>query len=76
MLVRERAAHGYDFGQNEVPGAGVRDAGYWRDLATLDAYFDAHMDLCAVHPGAALRAGGGPRFRGRRSLASAAPGNR
>jgi glucose-1-phosphate adenylyltransferase len=50
MLVRERAAHVYDFGQNEVPGAGGRDGGYWRDLATLDAYFDAHMDLCAVHP--------------------------
>jgi len=49
-LVRERAAHVYDFGQNEVPGAGARDHGYWRDLRTLDAYFDAHMDLCAVHP--------------------------
>src|SRR5499427_8482858 len=50
MLVRERAAHVYDFGQNQVPGAGARDEGYWRDLGTLDAYFDAHMDLCAVHP--------------------------
>jgi len=50
MLVRERAAHVHDFGQNEVPGAGARDGAYWRDLATLDAYFDAHMDLCAVHP--------------------------
>ncbi|HEY7011106.1 MAG TPA: glucose-1-phosphate adenylyltransferase [Streptosporangiaceae bacterium] len=50
MLVRERAAHVYDFGQNQVPGAGARGGGYWRDLATLDAYFDAHMDLCAVHP--------------------------
>ena len=49
-LVRERAAHVYDFGQNEVPGAGARDHGYWRDLGTIDAYFDAHMDLCAVHP--------------------------
>ncbi len=49
-LVRERAAYAYDFRQNEVPGAGVRDRGYWRDLATLDSYFDAHMDLCAVHP--------------------------
>jgi glucose-1-phosphate adenylyltransferase len=50
MLVRERAAHVYDIGQNEVPGADARDGGYWRDLGTLDAYFDAHMDLCAVHP--------------------------
>jgi glucose-1-phosphate adenylyltransferase len=50
MLARERAAHVYDFLQNKVPGADERDLGYWRDLSTLDAYFDAHMDLCAVHP--------------------------
>jgi glucose-1-phosphate adenylyltransferase len=50
MLVRERAAHAYDFRENEVPGAEARDRGYWRDLGTLDSYFDAHMDLCAVHP--------------------------
>ena len=24
--------------------------GYWRDVGTLDSYFDAHMDLCALHP--------------------------
>jgi glucose-1-phosphate adenylyltransferase len=50
MLVRERAAHVYDFLRNEVPGAGERDLGYWRDVGTIDSYFDAHMDLCAVHP--------------------------
>jgi glucose-1-phosphate adenylyltransferase len=50
MLVRERSAHVYDFLQNEVPGADPRDKGYWRDVGTLDSYFDAHMDLCAVHP--------------------------
>jgi glucose-1-phosphate adenylyltransferase len=50
QLVRERAAHVYDFRQNSVPGADERDRGYWRDLRTLDSYFDAHMDLCAVHP--------------------------
>jgi len=50
MLVRERAAHVYDFLRNEVPGVDTRDLGYWRDMRTVDAYFDAHMDLCAVHP--------------------------
>ena len=50
MLVRERAAHVYDFLQNKVPGADARDLGYWRDVGTLDSYFDAHMDLCAVQP--------------------------
>jgi glucose-1-phosphate adenylyltransferase len=50
MLVRERLAEVYDFTGNEVPGADPRDAGYWRDVGTLDSYFEAHMDLCAVHP--------------------------
>ena len=49
-LVRDHAAHVYDFLQNEVPGAEERDRGYWRDVGTIDSYFDAHMDLCAVHP--------------------------
>jgi glucose-1-phosphate adenylyltransferase len=50
MLVDHGAAQVYDFLENEVPGAEDRDAGYWRDVGTLDAYFEAHMDLCAVHP--------------------------
>jgi len=50
MLVRQGAAQVYDFLANKVPGAEPRDAGYWRDVGTLDAYFEAHMDLCAVHP--------------------------
>ncbi len=50
MLVRERAAEVYNFLDNEVPGAEPRDSGYWRDVGTLDSYYDAHMDLCAVHP--------------------------
>jgi glucose-1-phosphate adenylyltransferase len=35
---------------NKVPGASERDAGYWRDVGTLESYFEAHMDLCAIHP--------------------------
>ena len=31
-LVRDRAAHVYDFLQNAVPGAEPRDAGYWREV--------------------------------------------
>ncbi len=50
MLVREHAAHVYDFLQNKVPGADTRDLGYWREVGTIDSFFDAHMDLCAVHP--------------------------
>ena len=50
MLVRQGAAHVYDFLQNEVPGAGGQDHGYWREVGTLDSYFEAHMDLCAAQP--------------------------
>jgi glucose-1-phosphate adenylyltransferase len=50
MLMRQRLAEVYDFLDNDVPGASPRDAGYWRDVGTLDSYFDAHMDLCAVQP--------------------------
>jgi glucose-1-phosphate adenylyltransferase len=50
MLVGQGAAEVYDFAANDVPGATERDRGYWRDVGTIDAYFDAHMDLIAVHP--------------------------
>jgi glucose-1-phosphate adenylyltransferase len=49
-LAHERAAHAYDFRQNEVPGACADDRCYWRELGTIDSYFNAHMDLCAVNP--------------------------
>jgi glucose-1-phosphate adenylyltransferase len=49
-LVDSGAAQVYDFTTNEVPGATERDRGYWRDVGTLDAFFDAHMDLISVHP--------------------------
>jgi glucose-1-phosphate adenylyltransferase len=49
-LVREGEASVYDFADNVVPGATDRDAGYWRDVGTLDAYYEAHTDLVSVHP--------------------------
>src|SRR4051812_10635710 len=49
-LVAQNEAQVYDFSANEVPGATERDRGYWRDVGTLDAYYDAHMDLISVHP--------------------------
>lgn len=40
----------YDFKGNAVPGSTDRDRDYWRDVGTLDAYFEAQMDLVSVHP--------------------------
>ena len=50
MMVDKGTAYVYDFAHNDVPGATERDRGYWRDVGTMDAYYDAHMDLVAVHP--------------------------
>ncbi len=40
----------YDFKDNDVPGSTERDRNYWRDVGTLDAYYEANMDLISVHP--------------------------
>jgi glucose-1-phosphate adenylyltransferase len=40
----------YDFAHNEVPGETERDKGYWRDVGSIDSYFDAHMDLVSPLP--------------------------
>ena len=50
MFVGRDEARVYDFAANEVPGATERDRGYWRDVGTLDAYYDAHMDLISITP--------------------------
>jgi glucose-1-phosphate adenylyltransferase len=59
-----RAESDHDFGKNILPSlidSGLvfsyrfydenkKAAKYWRDIGTLDAYFDASMDLCQVNP--------------------------
>jgi glucose-1-phosphate adenylyltransferase len=40
----------YDFAKNVVPGQGERERGYWRDVGSLDAYYQANMDLVEVDP--------------------------
>ncbi len=50
MLVERGEACVWDFAGSEVPGTTERDRAYWRDVGTLDAYYDAHMDLISVEP--------------------------
>ena len=50
MMTRQGRARVYDFAHNRVPGETERDRGYWRDVGTIDAYYEAHMDLVSVHP--------------------------
>jgi glucose-1-phosphate adenylyltransferase len=49
-FVERGDAQVYDFTRNEVPGTGKRDKAYWRDVGTIDAYHEAHMDLVSVEP--------------------------
>jgi glucose-1-phosphate adenylyltransferase len=49
-MVKAGEAHVYDFNTNEVPGATDRDRAYWRDVGTLDSYYDSHRDLVSVYP--------------------------
>jgi glucose-1-phosphate adenylyltransferase len=49
-LVASGQAHVYDFTTNVVPGETPRDRHYWRDVGTLDSYYEANMDLVAPHP--------------------------
>ncbi|OKL50067.1 glucose-1-phosphate adenylyltransferase [Boudabousia marimammalium] len=49
-FVSQNAAGVYDFIDNDVPGALDRDRDYWRDVGTLDAYYEANMDLVSVNP--------------------------
>lgn len=40
----------YDLKHNTVPGATERDKYYWRDVGTIESFFDAHMDLISALP--------------------------
>jgi ADP-glucose pyrophosphorylase len=49
-LVERGLAQVYDFAANEVPGVSEREHSYWRDVGTLDAFYDARTDLICVDP--------------------------
>jgi glucose-1-phosphate adenylyltransferase len=49
MFHRSRV-YAYDFAQNQVPGQGPMERGYWRDVGSIDAYYRSNMDLVDVEP--------------------------
>jgi len=49
MFARKKV-YVYDFMTNQVPGQTEKERGYWRDVGSLDAYYQANMDLVAVDP--------------------------
>ncbi|WP_322409219.1 glucose-1-phosphate adenylyltransferase [Microbacterium invictum] len=40
----------YDMVRNDVPGSNDRDRSYWRDVGTIDSFFEAHQDLISTLP--------------------------
>jgi glucose-1-phosphate adenylyltransferase len=42
--------YAYDFQSNRIPGDPIGASGYWRDVGSIDAYYDATMDLRNVTP--------------------------
>lgn len=49
-LVGKADLYSYDFQTNFIPGDPIGARQYWRDVGTLDAYYEASMDLRAVSP--------------------------
>ncbi|HKY02179.1 MAG TPA: glucose-1-phosphate adenylyltransferase [Burkholderiales bacterium] len=50
-LIETRRAFSYDFSKNVVPGTkDYEEPGYWRDVGTLDAYFEANRDTLGLQP--------------------------
>ena len=50
MVKAGKAVYAYDFATNEVPGEEGHGSGYWRDIGTIEAYWQAQMDLIEIHP--------------------------
>jgi glucose-1-phosphate adenylyltransferase len=69
-VIEDAKRHGsHDFGRDVIPAMIKRgervfafrfDGGYWRDIGTIDAYWDAHMDLIKPQPAFELSVGNWP----------------
>lgn len=50
-LIKRSRVIAYNFRDNAVPGVkSYEETGYWRDVGTLDAYWQAHMDMVGATP--------------------------
>lgn len=49
-IYHDYQVYAYDFTRNVIPGAEEKETGYWRDVGTIDSYFQANMDLITVDP--------------------------
>jgi len=49
-MVQQHAIYAYDFESNLVPGDAEKNRGYWRDVGTIESYYEANMDLRSALP--------------------------
>jgi glucose-1-phosphate adenylyltransferase len=49
-LAGKAEIYAYDFQTNRIPGEAAEGVPYWRDVGTIDSYYEANMDLRAVSP--------------------------
>lgn len=49
-LIGRSPMYAYDFQTNRIPGDPPDEPAYWRDVGTIDAFFEANMDLRTVKP--------------------------
>lgn len=50
-MVKSHRLMAYDFHDNVIPGVHpYEEHGYWRDVGTIDAYFEAHFDTLGARP--------------------------
>jgi glucose-1-phosphate adenylyltransferase len=50
MLADGDRVFAYDFNENVIPGMRAEERGYWKDVSTIDAYYNANMDLIREEP--------------------------
>jgi glucose-1-phosphate adenylyltransferase len=50
MLDKGDRVFAYNFNDNTIPGMKTEERGYWRDVGTLDSYYEANMDLVNISP--------------------------
>ncbi|MDR2748630.1 MAG: glucose-1-phosphate adenylyltransferase [Bifidobacteriaceae bacterium] len=67
-FVKKGTAGYYDFKENKIPGQSPEAVHYWRDVGTLDAFYDSHMDLNSPNPEFDLYNRSWPIFAGNSNL--------
>ena len=51
LINAKKRVFAYDFESNEIPGTQpYEETGYWRDVGTIQAFFDSHMDMLGATP--------------------------